>query len=219
MNRNERIRPLAANMNYNSNYSTIMKTYTQVISKYLPAIITVGILNLGCEVENSSSGGNSGGAKAKVGEKVTFDDSEWTVTSARNLGGTLTHEFFDNKQSEGNFIKVEFTVKNTTNEEDSIADSPVLIDDQGRKFSMGEELVMFIPGDAKTITLEALPPGLSKKFQAIYEVPDDAKGLAFRARELGFSPDYKLIDLGMDNSGTGTPGDPKSTKSLPKGEK
>ena len=175
-----------------------MKTINQILT-----IITLGALTIGCGVENSGGDGNAGAggdAKAKVGDKVTFDDSEWTVTSARNLGSTLTSELLDNKQSEGKFIIVEFTVKNTTNEEDSIADSPELIDDKGRKYSMGEDLTMYIPGDAKTITLETLPSGLAKKFQAIYEVPADATGLAFRARELAFSPDYKLIDLGLDSA-------------------
>ena len=74
---------------------------------------------------------------------------------------------------------------------------------------MGEDLTMYIPGDAKTITLEALPSGLAKKFQAIYEVPADATGLAFRARELAFSPDYKLIDLGLDNAAPAAKGQPK----------
>ena len=142
-------------------------------------------------------GAAADGPKAKIGEKVVFDDSEWVVTSARDLGGSLNHEFLDNKTTTGKFILVEFTVKNTTKEEDSIADSPVLIDSEGRKFSFGEELVMYLQGDATTITFEALPPGLGKQFSAIYEVPADSTGLAFQARELAFSPSYKLVDLGI----------------------
>ncbi len=45
--------------------------------------------------------------------------------------------------------------------------------------------------------LKALPASITKEFQAVYEVPADAKSIKFQARALSAFGDKKLVDLGL----------------------
>jgi hypothetical protein len=133
---------------------------------------------------------------AKVGEVVKFDDSQWEVVSAKNLGTNL-QGITGNKTSQGKFIKVEFKVTNLSKKEESILDHPKLLDDKDREFGPMDDQSLYIPDPERTITLESLPPSMMKRFSAIYEVPADAKGLVFQARALSAFGDKKKVVLGM----------------------
>jgi len=177
-----------------------MKTITTYLNCTFATITSLALLvGLGCDVDQGgpSGGGGGGGGKQKIGETVKFDDSEWVVLEAKDMGSELKGLLGD-KKTAGTFIRVKFTVKNTGNEEESILDTPNLKADGGASYEQIDDTGLYLPEDANEMALEALPAGLPKEFYAIYEVPKDAvKGLSFEARELAFSPDTKLVDLAL----------------------
>jgi hypothetical protein len=128
-------------------------------------------------------------------------DSTWIVLNAENRGNSLTsnNQFQKNAQSDGKFIVVQFKVSNLTNKEERLFVGPKLIDSKGREFNHYDHDTFYIPKGKKTMSMEAVPAGLPREFYAVYEVPADASGLRFQARDLKsvFSPNYKLIDLGF----------------------
>jgi len=132
-----------------------------------------------------------------IGDKVTFKDSEWIVLNVKQLGRVLNGgDFMESKRTEGKFLRVQYKVKNLTNEEQSIFFAPSIEDSKGRKFEQFDEQLMYLPDGAKSIQMEALPAGISKKFYAIYELPGDANGIKFQTRNFSaWSTEYKLVDL------------------------
>lgn len=133
---------------------------------------------------------------AKIGEQVKFDDSQWEVVSAKNLG-TDVQGITGNKKTAGKFVKVEFKVTNLSKKEESILDHPKLLDDKDREFGPMDDQMLYIPDPERTITLESLPPSMLKRFSAIYELPADAAGLKFQARALSAFGDKKKVVLGF----------------------
>ncbi|MBM2814734.1 MAG: Trf2 superfamily protein [Ignavibacteria bacterium] len=181
----------------------------------LAIIVLIGILaNLGKKDNTQSSTQNSSTeqttekkadeAKKVIGlkDEVSFDDSKWIVLEALNKGKELSssNQFQENAHTEGNFIVVKFKVTNLTKKEDHIFDVPKLIDSQGREFQAWSNPIgkmFFIPENAKTLSMEALPAGMPKTFYEIYEVPTDARGLKFQARALSAFGGKTLIELGF----------------------
>ncbi len=132
-------------------------------------------------------------------ELVKFDDSEWTVIEARQLGSTLRGgEFSEPKRTEGKFIYVRFKVKNITNEEQSILFTPAVIDSRGRRFEQFDDQFLYLPDKEESMTLEQLPSGLPKTFSAIFEMPSDATGISFLTRNFKtFGKDEIPVSLGF----------------------
>ena len=83
-----------------------MKTNQQTPSLHT-IICAITVLFFAACGQMDEGGAAADGPKSKIGEKVIFDDSEWVVTSARDLGASLNHEFLDNKTTTGKFILVE----------------------------------------------------------------------------------------------------------------
>ena len=138
----------------------------------------------------------------KIGEKVAFDDSEWTVLSAKNAGSAVEPKspFGKSATTEGNFIFVVYKVKNTTKREKSILVTPVLVDSESREFNPYRHQANYLEPSAETITLEALPANIPKTYHAMYEVPAESKGLKFQVRSLSIMTEYKLVSLGFDEA-------------------
>ena len=135
-------------------------------------------------------------ADAKVGEVVTFDDSQWTVVKAMPVGDTL-NGLSEVKKTTGKFVKVEFTVTNKSKQSESILDHPKLIDDQSREFSPLDSQSLFMDEQENSITLETLSPDMMQRFFALYEVPADAKGLRFETRALAALGERRKVALGF----------------------
>jgi hypothetical protein len=135
----------------------------------------------------------------KIGDKITFDDSEWMVVSAKMLGhrAKSNNQFQKDAVTEGKFILVGFKVRNLTNREDRIFDVPKLVDSQGREFGNYDEENFYIPRDSKTITIEALPSNITKQFYALYEVAADSRELKFQVRALSAFGDKVPVQLGF----------------------
>lgn len=135
---------------------------------------------------------------AKIGDEIVFNDSKWTVLSAEDLGASIRGLLDQTKSTEGKFVKVKFTVVNTTKEEDSILGTPKLVASDGAKYEQLNAAGLFLPQGEKEMMLEQLPSRIKKNFSAIYEVPKDASALRFEARSLsGFNTKYVEVDLGL----------------------
>jgi hypothetical protein len=150
---------------------------------------------LACDKDGDKKSSASG-ADAKIGEQITFEDSEWTVTAATDNGKAL--KCIDGeKKTEGKYVTVEFKVKNTSKKEETILDHPKIVDDSGREFGVFDHQSLCLPTGKKSMILEQLQPSIGKEFSAIYEVAGDAKGLKFMARELAWSGDKRGVVLGF----------------------
>lgn len=136
-------------------------------------------------------------AKPKIGDEIDFEDSKWVVLEAKNLGNEAksNNQFQENAKSSGKFILVKFKVLNKTNKEERIMSHPKLIDSKEREFKNYDMQSSYIPKNAETLSMSALPSGIEKEFYAVYEVPSDATGLQFEARELAAFGDEQLVDL------------------------
>jgi hypothetical protein len=120
---------------------------------------------------------------ASIGEKVTFEDSEWVVLKAVELGELLLGEDQKNITSQGGrFIYVRYQLKNLTKEEEQITFTPQLMDSEGRNYEEHGESESYLPDGENGLTNVALPASLPRTFAAIYEVPLDSEGLLFMTR-------------------------------------
>ncbi|MBU0478134.1 hypothetical protein KKC91_06170 [bacterium] len=132
-------------------------------------------------------------------ESVELRDSVWTVVQVDDVGKQLTSNnlFAENKETTGRFIRICFRVKNKTNKEVRIMDTPKVIDAQGREFREVDMLVAYIPAGTKGMAFEAIPATMEREFWAIYEVSSDSKGLQFQVRELSMFGKKAVIDIGL----------------------
>ena len=135
----------------------------------------------------------------KIGDKITFEDSEWMIVSAKLLGkmARSNNQFQEDAVTDGKFILVSFKIKNLTNKEDRILNAPKLIDSQGREFKDYDNEAFYIPNNAKTLIMDALPSNITKQFYALYEVAADSKQLKFQARALSAFGDTVPVELGF----------------------
>jgi hypothetical protein len=165
----------------------IMTTRTVSVRAFVLLLALVGVL-LACKSNRAPD--------PKLGEVVTFDDSQWTVVKATVLGNTL-QGIAEVKKSTGKFVKVEFTVTNKSKETESILDHPKLFDDQDREYAPIEAQSLFMDEREKSLTLESLSPDMMQRFFAIYEIPVDSKGLRFEARALAAFGKRRKVVLGI----------------------
>ena len=135
----------------------------------------------------------------KIGDLIKFSDSEWTIVSAVNNGKTLksNNMFKDDALTEGKFITICYKVKNITNKEIRILDTPKLLDSKVREYNYYDEQVFYIPENAKDLKYAPLPPDITKKFYSVFEVPSDAKNLKFQALSLVENGDIILVNIGF----------------------
>lgn len=150
---------------------------------------------------SSSSGSAAVAAKEKfaIGDTVKFGDSEWIVIEAREMGSTLGGNMFtEAKGSEGKFVYVRYKVTNNTNEEQAVLFTPAVQDSKGRRFEELDDLEFYLPEGQTGMTMEQLPSGLPKTFSTIFEVPADATGILFLARNFSaWSKEEKGVELGF----------------------
>ncbi len=136
---------------------------------------------------------------AAVGDTVKFKDSEWVVIEARDLGQKLGGGVFTKpKATEGKFIYIRFKVTNTTNKEETILFTPGIQDSKGRRYEEMDDTEFYLKDNEKSMTMEQLPASLPKTFSCIFEVPIDATGIKFLARDFAaFGKQEKAISLGF----------------------
>lgn len=148
----------------------------------------------------SHGSSSSSSATAKLGETITFDDSEWVVIEAKDAGKSLksNSEFNqEDKKTEGRFIEVHYKVTNKGKKEEMLLNHPKVVDDKGREFGPIEMESLYVPAKAKTIGFDTLQPSMPKEFWTVVEVPADAKGLKFQVHGFSLLGDKKNVDLGL----------------------
>lgn len=118
-------------------------------------------------------------------EAYLVPDSEWVVLDARVLGKTITgtgkHES-KKLDTDGKFFGMTVKVKNMTLSEGCM--DMVLFgikDDKGREFHINRDSWAFAPTNIAEVS-SYVPAGMTRTFYAVYEMPEDAKGLLFEAR-------------------------------------
>lgn len=175
------------------------KRYVEIAQVLGAMLLILGAL-LACKGGSSSSGGGSSGGTAKMGETVKFDDSEWVVVEAKDVGKTMksNSEFNDEeKKTDGRFIQVHYKVTNNGKKEEMLLDRPKIVDDKQREFGPIDMESFYVPAKTKSIGLDTLPPSMPREYWTVIEVPADAKGLKFQLHGFGLLGDKKTVDLGL----------------------
>lgn len=136
---------------------------------------------------------------AKLNEKVTVGEVEWTVTKAQDLGSKLKTKYpsFDKDcvANSGKFIKVYVSIKNNSKEMVSVTDLD-LLDSQKREYKTSSEVSSCI--EDELFILDNINPGIKKTFVGVYEVPKDASGFRLKVGDLNlFSSKESYIGLGF----------------------
>ena len=162
-------------------------------------LVLAAALACGKGSSGGSSGSSSSGAAQKMGETVTFDDSDWIVVDAKDLGKKVTSNLdeSDTKTTDGKFIQVHFKVTNKGKKEEMVLDPPKVVDDKSREFGPVDMQSFYVPKNAKTLSLDSLPPSMQREYYSIIEVPADAKSLKLQIQGLGIMGDKKKVDLGI----------------------
>jgi len=177
-----------------------MKSRWMELGQVMGALLLVLAAVLACgKGKGDSSGGGSSASTAKMGETVTFDDSDWIVVDAKDLGKSVKSNMdeTDVKKTDGKFVQVHFKVTNKGKKEEMVLDPPKVLDDKGREFGPVDMQSFYVPKDAKTLALDSLPPSMQREYYTIIEVPADAKTLKFELHGLGLFGDKKNVDLGI----------------------
>jgi len=152
------------------------------------------------EVQPATVGSSEQLGAARIGSIVTFNDSEWVIIEAKDMGARLESNNRFQKgvsSAEGKYIRIKFSIKNNGKRDERLFVRPKLVDARNREFSHIDFEGFYIPKDAKDLGLEKIPVGLKKEFYTIFEIPKDASGLKFQARALAMGGESKLVETGL----------------------
>jgi phosphoglycerol transferase MdoB-like AlkP superfamily enzyme len=158
-----------------------------------------------------SLGGQSGGSAGQraeplgarpakptvaVGRPLTVGDVEWTVTNAYPAD-QLTSAV-DDGTKRGNFVVVDFLLKNDSNEGlDLSSQSLALLDGDGRKVKFDTDTYLYIDWSKVVFRFE-VGPGDSQEGRVIFEVPPDASRFQLQLGERNpFSNQSGYVNLGF----------------------
>lgn len=158
-------------------------------------IAALCLLFFACKAHGTS---NTSSADAKLNEVVTFDDAQWVVVEAKDLGKTLkSHDSKEeDKTTKGRFVEVHYKVTNKTDKEQMLVDPPKIVDDKNNELAALETEAFYVPANAKALGLSTLLPNVTNEFWTVIEAPADAKGLKFQVRSIAPSK-TKNVDLGL----------------------
>lgn len=129
------------------------------------------------------------------GIDIRVGDVRWQLLSAEDLGHILETDG-NTEKTQGRFIRVTFQLTNKGSDDLRFYGTP-LRDKQGREH---ERKLKFSPDDEECNGWRGhpLPPNDPKKCVNIFEVPGDATGLVFVARDLeGGEDGTKIISLNL----------------------
>ena len=167
--------------------------------KVLAGLIMVLAALLACKGGSGSGGSGSSGGSGKLGEAIKLDESTWTVIEAKDLGKDLkaTSEFGEAKKTTGKFLQIHYKVTNNGKKQETLLETPKVLDKGGREFGHVEMESDYIPKGSKAAILETLQPSMEKDFYTVIEIPADASGLKVQLTDLGLLGEKKTVDLAM----------------------
>lgn len=131
---------------------------------------------------------------ASIGEPVAVGDVEWTVTDAE-LSAILVSNL---GTEEGNFVIVDVTFKNNSNQDITFATPFVtLLDSEGREYE-ADITSNFTHVEAdKNMFAAHVQPGVTKEGRIIFSVDPDSTGFKLKVGAARFASDeIAYIDLG-----------------------
>ncbi len=137
---------------------------------------------------------------ANIGEAVDMGDSVWTVLAVEDRGSELEspNEYIDSRETEGTHVWVKVKVENNSNDQQRLFETPTIRDADGRNFSQVDTQTIYLEEGVDTMIAEPIPAGMSKEFEAIYEVAPGAEDLQFMARDFAImDTSYAPIDLDL----------------------
>lgn len=112
-------------------------------------------------------------AAAKIGDRVTAGDWDFTVTKIK-CGVKSVGDQYVGKKAQGQFCILNLNVKNNGNEAGTlVASNQKLLDKEGRTFSSDDEASIY--ADTGQNLFEEINPGNTLKGQIVFDIPKDAK--------------------------------------------
>lgn len=131
---------------------------------------------------------------ASVGEPVTIGDVEWTVTDVLETDILVSRLGTE----EGNFVVVDLTFQNNSNQDITLATPFVtLLDSQGREFEANIEHNFLHVYAEENMFVDHVRPGATKEGKIIFTVEPDSSGFKLQVGEAKFaSNEHEYIDLG-----------------------
>lgn len=109
------------------------------------------------------------------GEEVEAGNLTWTITEARRVN-TLTSVsgFGDPKQ--GDFVVVDFEIRNTSNSAQTVTSNSIkLLDSEGNESQPDTDTLDYIEAD-KQLLMEQINPGVTQEGEVIFSVAPEASG-------------------------------------------
>jgi hypothetical protein len=168
----------------------------------LPLLLLIGfvgcfaIVGGGGEEQAEPSGpGQSKNDPLAINDPLKVGDATWVIQNAAQAT-ELTARFSDPVQ--GNFVVVNFTFTNNSNEAVSMDETYLtLIDGQGRRNEADPDKFEYIP-DSRYLFYENVNPGVTRKGQAIFTVAPGAADFIVEASSTDLFSDKKgYVDLGF----------------------
>jgi hypothetical protein len=152
------------------------------------AVVTVS-------TEESTTTRSEEGSGHSIGEAVVVGDVAWAVTDVEEsdiLVSRLGSE-------EGNFVIVDLTFQNNSNQDITFATPFVtLVDGQGREFEPDIEYNFTHIEPENNMFAAHVRPGVTKEGKIIYAVAPNSSGLQLQVGEARFASDQTAyIDLGL----------------------
>jgi hypothetical protein len=145
--------------------------------------------------EESTTTRSEEGSGHSIGEAVVVGDVAWAVTDVEEsdiLVSRLGSE-------EGNFVIVDLTFQNNSNQDITFATPFVtLVDGQGREFEPDIEYNFTHIEPENNMFAAHVRPGVTKEGKIIYAVASNSSGLQLQVGEARFASDQTAyIDLGL----------------------
>jgi Domain of unknown function (DUF4352) len=131
---------------------------------------------------------------ASIGDPVSLGDAQWTVTDVVQSDMLVSRLGTE----EGNFIIVDVTFSNNSNQDVTLA-TPflTLLDGQGREIEADIEDNFLHVYASENMFVDHVKPGATKEGKVIFSVDPDASGLKLQVGEARFASNKTAyIDLG-----------------------
>lgn len=146
---------------------------------YYTILIFFGILiilsmfaNIGSETNSQSNSVNVPENTIQtysLGDKFVLENFAYTFTNLEKTS-FVGNEYFGD-EANGEFLIFDVSVENVGNEADYINNEIYLIDNQGREFEQDDDAWIYLDDN---LIFEELNPGLTKKGQIIFDVPENS---------------------------------------------
>lgn len=114
------------------------------------------------------------------------DDSTWNVIRAERIGHNIAGNIENPdeiRNTDGVFIRVVFKIGNDT-KSDQFFTTPLIVDDKDREYSVIDDNRYYIPKNIADPYLNKIPPGFSRTYCTIYEIPKDSSRILLQATTL-----------------------------------